>query len=109
MFRLDLRENRRSILCHCWPRSCFSWRFKANFSEKGMKALDDKHYQDAVEDFTRAIAADPADYTLHFNLALAYSLQGKDAEAVGEYKKTLGSEAGSVSGRSQSGHHAAAP
>ncbi len=54
-----------------------------------MKALDEKRYPDAVEDFARAIAADPGDYTLHFNLALAYSLQGKNAEAIGEYKKTL--------------------
>ena len=83
--------------------------FQDNFSEKGMKALDDKRYPDAVEDFARAIAADPTDYTLHFNLALAYSLQGKDADAVPEYKKTLGTEAGPVSGRSQSGHLAAAP
>ena len=63
--------------------------FQGDFSEKGMKALDEKRYPDAVEDFARAIAADPGDYTLHFNLALAYSLQGKNAEAIGEYKKTL--------------------
>jgi len=63
--------------------------FQGNFSEQGMKALDEKHYQDAVDNFTRAIAAEPADYTLHFNLALAYSLQGKDAEAIAEYKRTL--------------------
>ena len=63
--------------------------FQGDFSEKGTKALDEKHYQDAVDNFTRAIAADPKDYTSHFNLALAFSLQGKDAEAIGEYKKTL--------------------
>jgi tetratricopeptide (TPR) repeat protein len=63
--------------------------FQGDFAEKGMKALDEKHYQDAADNFTRAIAAVPTDYTLHFNLALAYSLQGKDAEAIGEYKKTL--------------------
>ena len=70
-------------------RPAFFLPFQGNLSDQGMKALDEKHYQDAVDDFTRAIAAEPADYTLHFNLALAYSLQGKDAEAVGEYKKTL--------------------
>ena len=37
----------------------------------------------------KAIAADPKDYSLHFNLALAYSLMGKNAEAIPEYKKTL--------------------
>jgi tetratricopeptide (TPR) repeat protein len=63
--------------------------FQGSFSEQGMKALDEKRYPDAIENFTRAIAADPTDYTLHFNLALAYSLQSKDSEAIAEYKKTL--------------------
>ncbi len=68
--------------------------FQTNFSEqglsqKGMQALDDKQYPAAVDDFNKAIAADPKDYSLHFNLALAYSLMGKNAEAIPEYKKTL--------------------
>jgi Tfp pilus assembly protein PilF len=54
-----------------------------------MKALDDKQYQTAVDDFSKAIAADPKDYSLHFNLALAYSLMGKNNEAISEYKNTL--------------------
>ncbi|HTW66034.1 MAG TPA: tetratricopeptide repeat protein [Bryobacteraceae bacterium] len=60
-----------------------------NPAEQGLKALNDKQYQAAADDFTRAVAADPKDYSLHFNLALAYSLLGKDAEAVPEYQKTL--------------------
>jgi tetratricopeptide (TPR) repeat protein len=63
--------------------------FQTNLSEQGLKALDAKQYQEAVDDFTKAIAADPKDYSAHFNLALAYSLQGKNAEAIPEYKKTL--------------------
>jgi tetratricopeptide (TPR) repeat protein len=63
--------------------------FQTNLSEQGMKALDEKRYPAAVESFTRAIAADPKDYSLHFNLALAYSLMGKNAEAIPEYQKTL--------------------
>lgn len=63
--------------------------FQSNYYEQGLKALDEKRYQAAVENFIAAIAAEPPDYTLHFNLALAYSLLGKDAEAVVEYKKTL--------------------
>jgi len=63
--------------------------FQTNFSEQGMKALDDKQYTAAVDSFTKAIAADAKDYSLHFNLALAYSLMGKNAEAIPEYKKTL--------------------
>lgn len=63
--------------------------FQTNLAEQGMKALDDKHYTDAIDSFTKAIAADPKDYSLHFNLALAYSLAGKNADAIPEYKKTL--------------------
>jgi tetratricopeptide (TPR) repeat protein len=63
--------------------------FQTNFSEQGLKALDEKRYPEAVQSLTQAAAADPKDYSLHFNLALAYSLMGKNAEAIPEYKKTL--------------------
>jgi tetratricopeptide (TPR) repeat protein len=63
--------------------------FQTNLSEQGLKALDEKRYQAAVDTFTQALEADPKDYSLHFNLALAYSLMGKHAEAIPEYKKTL--------------------
>jgi tetratricopeptide (TPR) repeat protein len=62
---------------------------QSNYYELGLKALDEKRYQEAVDNFINAIAAEPKDYSLHFNLALAYSLMGKDAEAVPEYKKAL--------------------
>ena len=61
--------------------------FQSNYYEMGLKALDEKRYPAAVENFINAIAAEPKDFSLHFNLALAYSLQGKDAEAIPEYKK----------------------
>jgi tetratricopeptide (TPR) repeat protein len=63
--------------------------FQTNLSEQGMKALDEKRYPEAVQALTQAIAADPKDFSLHFNLALAYSLMGKNADAIPEYKKTL--------------------
>lgn len=63
--------------------------FQSNYYELGLKALDEKRYSAAVENFINAIAAEPKDFSLHFNLALAYSLQGKDAEAIPEYKKAL--------------------
>jgi tetratricopeptide (TPR) repeat protein len=63
--------------------------FQTNLAEQGLKALDEKRYQAAIDSFTQAVAADPKDYSLHFNLALAYSLMGKHAEAIPEYKKTL--------------------
>src|SRR5271170_1642754 len=62
---------------------------QSNYYELGLKALDEKRYQEAVDNFINAIAAEPKDYSLHFNLALAYSLMGKSAEAIPEYKKTL--------------------
>ena len=63
--------------------------FQSNYYELGLKALDEKLYPAAVENFINAIAAEPKDFSLHFNLALAYSLQGKDADAIPEYKKAL--------------------
>jgi tetratricopeptide (TPR) repeat protein len=74
-----------------WPISLLILfvAFQTNFYELGVKALDEKRYDAAVDNFTKAIAADPKDYTAFFNLALAYSLQGKDADAVAQYKKTL--------------------
>jgi len=60
-----------------------------DYQADGLKALDAKNYQAAIDDFTKAAAADPKDYSAQFNLALAYSLSGKDAEAIPVYKKVL--------------------
>ena len=61
----------------------------ADPAAEGMKALDQGKYEDAVQAFTQAVAADPKDYTAHFNLALAYGFLHKDAEGIAEYRKTL--------------------
>jgi len=60
-----------------------------DFEADGLKALDAKQYDQAAQLFSRAIQADPQDYTAHFHLALAYSLLEKDTEAIPEYQKTL--------------------
>jgi tetratricopeptide (TPR) repeat protein len=60
-----------------------------DFSAEGQKALNDQKYEAAVELFTKAIAQDPKDYGDHFNLALAYSLLGKDAESIPQYRAAL--------------------
>ena len=60
-----------------------------DYVAEGLKALDAGNPDAAVESFTKAVAADPADYSAHFNLALAYSMSNKDAQAIPEYKKTL--------------------
>ena len=61
----------------------------ADPSAEGMKALDAGKYDEAVDLFQRAVAADPKDYVAHFNLALAYGFLNKDEEGVAEYRKTL--------------------
>src|SRR5580704_8589822 len=61
----------------------------ADFSAAGRQALDQHDYPRAIEAFQKAIAAEPTDYTAHFNLGFAYTMAGQDAEAVTEYRKTL--------------------
>jgi tetratricopeptide (TPR) repeat protein len=60
-----------------------------DFSAEGMKALDAQKYDVAVDLFTKAVAQDSKDYGARFNLALAYSFLGKDAEAIPQYKAVL--------------------
>ncbi len=60
-----------------------------DYQADGIKALDAKQYDTAVALFTKAIAVDPKDYGAHFHLALSYSLLGKDASAIPEYKTVL--------------------
>ena len=60
-----------------------------DFSAEGMKALEEGKYEAAAEALAKAVAADPKDYTAHFNLALAYGFLHKDAEGIAEYRKTL--------------------
>jgi tetratricopeptide (TPR) repeat protein len=60
-----------------------------DFSAEGGAALDRGDYAAAAAQFSKAVAADPTDYFAHFNLALANSLLGKDAEAISGYRKVL--------------------
>lgn len=55
----------------------------------GLKALEAGKADAAVESLTKAVAVNPADYSAHFNLALAYSMSNRDAQAIPEYKRTL--------------------
>lgn len=57
--------------------------------EDGIKALDASKPAEAEVLFLRAVAADAKDYSAHFNLAFAQSMQNKDAEAVGSYRRVL--------------------
>jgi tetratricopeptide (TPR) repeat protein len=60
-----------------------------DYNDEGRKALDARNYETAVADFSKAAEADPSDYTVQFNLALSYSLAGKDSEAIPLYRKVL--------------------
>src|SRR5437764_14600589 len=63
--------------------------FATDFTAEGMKALEERKYQEAADLFTKAVAADPGDYAANFHLALANSFLGKRAEAIPIYKKVL--------------------
>ncbi len=58
-------------------------------AEDGITALDAGKPAAAEALFQKALAADPKDYSLHFNLAFAQSLLNKDAEAIASYRKVL--------------------
>jgi tetratricopeptide (TPR) repeat protein len=73
-----------------WPILLFAFLAQApNYVSEGLKALDAGNSSAAVDAFSNAVAADPADYSAHFNLGLAYSLSNQDALAIREYKRTL--------------------
>jgi tetratricopeptide (TPR) repeat protein len=60
-----------------------------NLLQDGNTALDAKQYDRAIELFTQATAADPTDYAAQFQLALTYSLLGRDADAIPRYQAAL--------------------
>ncbi|MGA3204005.1 MAG: tetratricopeptide repeat protein [Bryobacteraceae bacterium] len=72
-----------------WVLLAFLFAQSVDFSAEGLKALDAQKYDAAVDLFTKAVAEDPKDYGARFNLALAYSLWGKDAEAIPQYRAVL--------------------
>ena len=72
-----------------WAVAAFFLLWQADYTSEGMKALDEGKYDAAVQAFTKAIQADAKDYFAHFNLAMAYTMLHKDAEAAAEYRKTL--------------------
>ncbi len=72
-----------------WAAAAFFLLFQADYTAEGMKALDEGKYDAAAQAFTKAIGVDAKDYFAHFNLAMAFTLLHKDAEAAVEYRKTL--------------------
>jgi tetratricopeptide (TPR) repeat protein len=60
-----------------------------DFLADGSKALEANQPAAAEVLFRRAVEVDASDFSAHFNLALALSLQQKDAEAIAELRRTL--------------------
>jgi len=48
------------------------------FRKSGIKKFKDFEYEEAIEDFKKALEANPRDYASHFNIACAYSLTEKN-------------------------------
>jgi tetratricopeptide (TPR) repeat protein len=60
-----------------------------DFLAEGLKALDANQPVAAEPLLRQAVEANANDFSSHFNLALALSLQQKDAEAIQELRRTL--------------------
>jgi len=60
-----------------------------DFLAEGLKALDANQPAAAEPLLRQAVQSDPSDFSAHFNLALALSLQQKDNEAIQELRRTL--------------------
>jgi len=60
-----------------------------DFLAEGLKALDANQPTAAEPLLRQAVRADAKDFSAHFNLALALSLQQKDDEAIQELRRTL--------------------
>ena len=60
-----------------------------DYPAQGLKALGEKNYTAAAEQFAKAVEADPKDYVLRFHLALVNGLLGKDSEAIAGYRYVL--------------------
>jgi tetratricopeptide (TPR) repeat protein len=78
----------------CLPALLLLFAPATDYQAEGLKALEAKQYDQAAQLFTQAVQTDPKDYAAHFHLALAYSLLGKDSDAIPEYQKTLELKAG---------------
>ena len=73
-----------------WPTLAVLFLLQASdYAAEGLKALGSREYEAAAEAFRKAVAADPSDYSAHFNLALAYGFLARDEEGIAEYRRTL--------------------
>jgi tetratricopeptide (TPR) repeat protein len=73
----------------CALIAIFLFAPQQDFLAEGVKALDANQPAAAEPLLRQAVQADAKDFSAHFNLALALSLQRKDDEAVQEFRRTL--------------------
>lgn len=73
----------------CALFAAFLFAPQQDYIAEGLKALDASQPAGAEALFRRAVEADANDFAAHFNLALALSLQARDAEAIQELRRTL--------------------
>lgn len=62
------------------------------YYDKGLKSFNEKKYDDAVENFTKAIKEDGTDVDAYYNRAASYKKAGKNTEACNDWQtaKRLG-------------------
>jgi tetratricopeptide (TPR) repeat protein len=61
----------------------------ASPAAEGMKALNEQRWDAAVASFSKALEAEPKDYSHHFHLGFALSMLNRDQEAIASYRKAL--------------------
>src|ERR1700738_1296223 len=57
--------------------------------EKGVELAQQKQYDAAIAEFTKAIEADPKDARTYSNRGTAYRATGKFTEAIADYSKAI--------------------
>jgi tetratricopeptide (TPR) repeat protein len=73
----------------CALLALFLFAPSEDFLAQGLKALDANDPVTAEPLLRQAAAAEPNDFSIHFNLALALSMQQKDADAIAEFRRAL--------------------
>jgi tetratricopeptide (TPR) repeat protein len=87
LLRLALIVSISSLLAV--PTTADAARDPGGHTARGVKYTRKKQYDKAVEEFTKAIEAQPNDAKNYSNRALSYQLSGKLAEAKADYTKAI--------------------
>ena len=58
-----------------------------DFSETGLKSFENEDYKKALKSFEEALARDPNNESLHYNLARTFEELGKYKEGIAKYDK----------------------